>query len=160
MQICVRLHQIDPARLRRLVHLAGFRRVKRHRFLAEHVLAGLKRRLHPFEVDVVRKRNVNRLHRLVPKQLVIAAVRLLKTEFLGEQLRLLRISSGNRIHVAILRQLHSGNRAPACHIGRSENAPFYLFHNEPLSYAFLRKMPRCLRRLRLTPIPYRRRART
>ena len=95
-----------------------------NRLLTEYMLSGIQSFYHPFEMYIVRKRNINRFNFRVSKKCVISFIRFHKTEAFFELFSLLYTSSGYCIEFTPFCFFHSRNRTTGSYSCSSENSPF------------------------------------
>ena len=130
VEICVGLHQDDPVLPCRVKHELRFFCCERQRLLAEDVLFLLQCFRYPFEVDVVRKRDIDGLDLRIIEELVVTSIGFLEAVIFFIIFRLLERSSRDGVKLAGWRLLHAGDHTPSGDIRGSNNSPFYFIHRK------------------------------
>ena len=94
LQVRISLRQDHAALLRRPVHFRGFLCIQGQGLFTEHMLPRAQRLSHPFQMQMIGKRHIYCLHRLILQQLRVASISLLDPKLLCKGLSLLRASPG------------------------------------------------------------------
>ena len=129
VQIGKCLHQQYAVLICAADHLLRFLCRRSERLLAQDMLLRPECFDRPVMMELIGKRDINRLHLRVGEQFIIVTVRFGETKLFLIGLRLLQTSSCDRIQLTVFCLQHSRYGLTLCNSCSPQNCPFDLFHN-------------------------------
>ena len=101
----------------------NFRSFQRNRFLAQHMLAGIRAFDGPFHMLRGRQRNVDAVNVRVCQHGFIGTIGLFRTKLRGQSLRFGQIARGDSVKYAVIRLNNARNDMLAANLGRKTEYP-------------------------------------